>query len=240
LLVVLGITRKLNRTRLALAELNANLEGQVYERTQALVQTNTLLQDEILERRHLEDELKRLANQDELTGLINRRYFIELAQNEIQRSHQLGHPLAVAFIDLDHFKEINDTYGHFSGDQILKVFVKLCHKQIRKIDVFARLGGDEFMLLLPEMTLVQAVEAVEGIRAAVADAPLTLDHRSIQITISSGVAELVGEHDKLEELLERADHALYQAKENGRNCVVQSSEGETPNTRLHFRSFLSN
>jgi diguanylate cyclase (GGDEF)-like protein len=240
LLVVLGITRKLNRTRLALAELNANLEGQVHERTQALVQTNTLLQDEIVERRHLEGELKRLATQDELTGLINRRYFIELAQNEIQRSHQLHHPLAVAFIDLDHFKEINDTYGHFSGDQILRVFVRLCHKQIRKIDVFARLGGDEFMLLLPEMTLAQAVETVERFRAAVTAAPLTLDHRSIRITISSGVAELAGERDTLEQLLERADHALYQAKQNGRNCVVQTSERETPDSRLHFRSFLSN
>ena len=213
-------TRQLNRTRLALTELNLNLEDQVQERTATLSQTNTLLQDEINERVRLEDELRHQATTDTLTGISNRRHFLELAQNEMNRAKRLNHPLAIALLDIDHFKNINDTYGHAAGDQALSVFVTTCQQNLREIDVFARLGGDEFVILLPETDCDQAYTALERIRKALTAAPFDLAGQSVQITVSIGISSLANERESLDAFLGRADEALYQVKEAGRNQIA--------------------
>ena len=217
---LLILTRQLNRTRLALTELNLNLEDQVQERTATLSQTNILLQDEITERVRLEDELRHQATTDALTGISNRRHFLELAQNEINRAKRLNHPLAVALLDIDHFKNINDVYGHAAGDQALSVFVTTCQQNLREIDVFARLGGDEFVILLPETDCDQAYTALERIRKALTAAPFDFAGLPVQITISIGISNVANAHESLDAFLGRADEALYQAKEAGRNQIV--------------------
>jgi len=217
---LLVLTQQLNRTRLALTELNLNLESQVQERTATLSQTNILLQDEINERVRLEDELRHQATTDTLTGISNRRHFLELTQNEMNRAHRLNHPLAIVLLDIDHFKNINDTYGHAAGDQALSVFVKTCQQNLRAIDVFARLGGDEFVILLPETDCDQAYTALERFRKALTAAPFDFADQSIQITSSIGISNLANEPESLEAFLGRADEALYQAKKAGRNQIA--------------------
>ncbi len=219
-IILLIVTRRLNRTRLALADLNLNLENQVQERTATLSQTNILLQDEITERTRLEDELRHQATTDTLTGISNRRHFLELAQNEINRAKRLNHPLAIALLDIDHFKNINDVYGHATGDQALMAFVTTCHLNLREIDVFARLGGDEFVILLPETDCDQAYTALERFRKTLTAAPFDFAGQSVQITSSIGISNLANENESLDTFLGRADEALYQAKEAGRNQIA--------------------
>ncbi len=175
---------------------------------------------EISDRKRLEKELEQRATTDELTGIANRRHFLELARNEIQRTLRLNRPLALALIDIDHFKQINDTYGHAVGDQALLVWTHFCQNNIRQIDVFARLGGDEFVLLFPETTCDHAYDTVNRICLALGSQPFTLSNRLIPMTISAGVAGLISADDTIDTLLERADRALYKAKEAGRNCVA--------------------
>jgi len=178
------------------------------------------LKDEINERVRLEDELRHQATTDTLTGISNRRHFLELAQNEMNRAHRLNHPLAIALLDIDHFKNINDIYGHAAGDQALSVFVRTCQQNLRAIDVFARLGGDEFVILLPETDCDQAYTALERFRKALTAAPFDFAGQSVQITSSIGISHLANEPESLDAFLGRADEALYQAKEAGRNQIA--------------------
>ncbi|HEY5269330.1 MAG TPA: diguanylate cyclase [Anaerolineales bacterium] len=175
---------------------------------------------DITERKRLQEELEKLATTDDLTGISNRRHFLELAHSEIIRAIRLNHPLAIALIDIDYLKQINDTYGHAAGDQVLLTFAKTCQERIREMDVFARLGGDEFALLLPETSCEQVYVAVERLRLALATLPLSLAGKTISITISSGIASLGSKEESLDTFLARADQALYRAKEAGRNRVT--------------------
>ena len=174
---------------------------------------------DITERKHLEDKLHQQATMDELTGIWNRRHFLELADREIKRAIRLNHPLSIALIDLDHFKQVNDTYGHMAGDQVLVAFAKICQKNIREIDLHARIGGDEFAMLLPEANCDQAYEVVERVCRALVPLPMDQDGRLVAITISAGIASSQGEQESLDALMGRADQALYRAKEAGRNRV---------------------
>jgi diguanylate cyclase (GGDEF)-like protein/PAS domain S-box-containing protein len=173
------------------------------------------------ERKKLQEELRQQATTDELTKVSNRRYFIELANSEIKRALRLRRPPSVALIDIDHFKQINDTYGHAVGDQALIRFAKICQMYIREIDVFARFGGDEFILLLPETNQEQAYEVLERIRLALMVQPLDLNGRQVALTISAGIASLSGDQDALDVLISQADQSLYRAKETGRNKVAR-------------------
>jgi diguanylate cyclase (GGDEF)-like protein/PAS domain S-box-containing protein len=177
---------------------------------------------DITERKKYQEELRQQATTDELTRVSNRRHFIELATNEIKRAVRLKRPPAIALIDIDHFKQINDTYGHAAGDQALVGFTQICQRQIRQIDVFARFGGDEFVVLLPETNQEQAYEVIERIRSTLMAQPLELDGKPVPITISSGIASLSSDQESFEMLLNQADQALYHAKELGRNKVVRS------------------
>ena len=175
---------------------------------------------DITERKALEEELHRQATIDVLTGAFNRRYFLELALAEVRRATRLNHPLALAALDIDDLKHINDMYGHLAGDQVLVALANICQKNSRAIDVFARIGGDEFVLLLPETDCAEALIVMERIRLAVAAQPIDLDGRQVTITISAGVASLANSQETQDSLLGRADSALYEAKKAGRNRVI--------------------
>ena len=216
---LLAVTRKLSQAREELAQLNTNLEGQVHDRTAMLKQTNKYLQDEITERKQLEEELQRQATTDGLTGISNRRNFLELMKGEIKRAIRLGHPLAIAMIDIDHFKLLNDTYGHAAGDHALLEFVRVCQKSIRDIDVLARFGGDEFVMLLPDATCDQAADVLERVRRELATHPLELEGQLASMTISVGITNIAADNESVDAILSRSDVALYQAKEQGRNRI---------------------
>jgi diguanylate cyclase (GGDEF)-like protein len=149
---------------------------------------------------------------------------MEMANREIKRAVRLERPPAIALIDIDHFKHINDTYGHAVGDRALIEFTKICQKCIREIDIFARLGGDEFILLLPETNQEQAYIVLERVRLALTTQPIELEGKSFVLTISSGITSLSDNQESIDTLLSQADQALYCAKEAGRNNVVRYDE----------------
>lgn len=160
-----------------------------------------------------------LARTDPLTGLANRRAFDEAARLEVQRALRYGTPLALVLADLDHFKSINDGFGHHSGDEVLRQCARILSATVRHVDVVGRWGGEEFVILMPDTGLEEAVQAAERFRQAIAGTPVPLGERSCQCTASFGVAALQRGMPDLDDLLSRADAALYRAKERGRNRV---------------------
>lgn len=183
-----------------------------------------------LENARLYEETRRLSITDPLTGIGNRRHFIELAQREFQRSHRYQRPLSLIMMDLDHFKVVNDTYGHLVGDKVLQAIAKLCERNLRESDIIGRYGGEEFLILLPETpgnsTETEtndehtAKAVAERLRKMVESTPTQTAQGEIPITISLGIAELTENVDDLDTLIDRADQALYQAKQSGRNQSV--------------------
>lgn len=173
--------------------------------------------------RSLHTQLTRQADLDFLTSIPNRRHFMELAERELKRSRRYGTPTSLALVDLDLFKNINDTHGHQVGDQVLQAFAAVCRQTLRDSDLFGRIGGEEFAILLPSTGIGEAREVVERVRQAVATASLPGGSASPPvITASFGMVEQTRDGDNLESLLRQADTALYRAKENGRNqiCVI--------------------
>ena len=164
-------------------------------------------------------DLTFLATHDFLTGSINRMEFIKIAEKELNRTKRYGGNLSIVMIDLDHFKNINDTYGHGVGDEILKGFVKLINEKIRIPDTLARLGGEEFCIILPETNLISSLKFAEKIRTIVEEKIFIINYNSIKITISLGIAYYSSQMSpiSLKELLALADKALYISKETGRN-----------------------
>jgi len=167
-----------------------------------------------------------LATTDGLTGLLNRRTVLEHLRVEFERSRRLGRPLAVVLADVDHFKSINDTYGHQAGDVVLAQFAQHILSEGRPYDLAGRYGGEEFLIALPESDTAQARAVAERLRLRTADAPAALGaDNGLQVTASFGVAEADPETDTtIETLIRRADEALYQAKEQGRNRVCAASD----------------
>lgn len=176
---------------------------------------------EITELKKTQHELERLSQYDDLTGLYNRRHFMSLAHQEFGRSRRYGNPLTTLMLDVDHFKRINDTYGHPVGDQVLKALGRQILDGLRGIDIAGRLGGEEFAVMLPETSIGQAIMVAERLRSQIVSAPVTLaDGQCVAYTLSIGIAVLTAEHEGLDHLLQQADQALYAAKERGRNRVV--------------------
>ncbi len=173
----------------------------------------------VIENAKLYEKSQLLATSDSLTSINNRRHFYELANIEFNRSKRYGTPLSVIMLDIDHFKYVNDKYGHQVGDQILIKFVKRVNQSLRTSDVFARYGGEEFIILLPETENLQAIQVAERIRSATAETPFDIQKVSPYITISLGVATLDGSCENLDTLIDRSDKALYEAKQIGRNRV---------------------
>jgi len=175
---------------------------------------------DVTERRRFQEKLELLATSDELTGAINRRHFVEQANKETKRAQRYNLPLTFSLIDIDHFKHVNDTYGHQGGDQVLKELAQVFKANLRETDIFARLGGDEFVVLLPQTNHQEARELIERIREIFDTSPLELAGQRFCITISCGIASLTGSNDCAEAVLGRADQALYASKHAGRNKVT--------------------
>ncbi len=174
-----------------------------------------------------ERQLEKLAKSDALTGLNNRRSFEIFGRREVSRACRHGEPLAVLMMDIDHFKPINDTYGHDAGDEVLKSLAQIGVSQLRDIDLLARLGGEEFAILLPNTDLTNAQIVAERMRQTLAETPVpTSDGHSIVFTVSIGIVALSDTLRDLKALLKKADEALYHAKNTGRNrvCSIQDED----------------
>jgi diguanylate cyclase (GGDEF)-like protein len=168
----------------------------------------------------LYSETQSLATTDPLTGQLNRRTFFEMGEREIDRFQRFGHPLSWVMFDIDSFKQINDTYGHAAGDQVLITVVERCCRVIRHVDILGRYGGDEFVILLPETDHPLAGEIADRVRIAIAEAPVLTDAGPIPVTISIGITETTPDMADLGLLLNRADQALYKSKRAGRNTIT--------------------
>lgn len=170
-------------------------------------------------------ELVKLATVDDLTGLYNRRYFRTLLEAELERLARYNLPLSIALLDVDHFKRINDDYGHDTGDHVLKRLGKILREAVRSIDAVARYGGEEFIIAFPNTHLTGAEVLSERLRHAVESTFFYYEHMSIPVTVSVGVTEAYPETANADMLFKLADKALYAAKQDGRNLVVSYKYG---------------
>ncbi|MEL6960016.1 MAG: diguanylate cyclase [Pseudomonadota bacterium] len=171
------------------------------------------------------DVLKIAANTDPLTKLSNRRSFLQTLETEVGRARRSRGPLTVAMLDLDHFKSVNDTYGHDAGDAVLARVSTLLISEFRTIDNVGRLGGEEFAVLFPETDLTGAAIACDRLLASIRRDAIRPDGAEIWVTASIGLAQLTSEHDEGQDLLKRADKLLYQAKADGRDRLVCDPDG---------------
>lgn len=178
--------------------------------------------EDITSKLAIERENERLACVDHLTNLSNRRDFIAKASAELSRAQRYGAPLTVLMIDLDHFKNVNDCFGHHVGDQVLSAFADKLRHCVREVDLAGRLGGEEFAVLLPNTNADEASDVMNRLRAELAAAPIAnTEQHAIYLTISVGLAELAPSIASVEAFLSKADSALYAAKRSGRNrlCI---------------------
>ena len=183
-----------------------------------------VLNSQCIERdlRQAQLSLEELASTDFLTGLYNRRNFLHLAENEIKHATRFRHDLALMAFDLDHFKSVNDTYGHAAGDNVLANTSEIFKTRLRTTDIITRLGGEEFAALLPYTNLENAGVLAEYLRSEIEANEIVVGEEKIKVTASFGVAELSGVDADIATLLERADRLLYEAKRRGRNQVVSA------------------
>jgi diguanylate cyclase (GGDEF)-like protein len=183
----------------------------------------TLLSASIVDRT---ERLRMLSTHDSLTGLYNRAYFDERLYEELLRARRYGRPLSVSIVDIDRFKQVNDQYGHLSGDAALRAFADHLHDSMRRTDIVARYGGEEFGLILPETTGEDARFKLDRMRDQVESRPIQLfkDGRALHLTFSAGVASLPADGERAEDLVTRADARLLAAKASGRNRVLGGTE----------------
>jgi diguanylate cyclase (GGDEF)-like protein len=165
-------------------------------------------------------QLQKLVNTDSLTGVANRRALIAFGEKEFYRAQRYGHSFSVLIIDVDRFKQINDTYGHSVGDRVLKEMSTTISRSLRQVDLFGRFGGEEFLVFLPETKEKQAILVAQRLCQKIATVEIVVDDFIVPITISIGVAVYKVSDRALDVILKRADDALYQAKQQGRNRVA--------------------
>lgn len=175
---------------------------------------------DITERKRNEAALRDLAWRDPLTGEMNRGHFFARAAEELVRARRQRHPLAMLMLDLDCFKEINDNLGHAAGDAVLETVCKRWRRVLRNVDLLGRVGGEEFAIVLPGSDLVDAQVVAERLRTSVADEPIRAGGQEIYSTVSGGIAMVEETDHSVQDVLRRADRALYQAKNQGRNCMI--------------------
>jgi diguanylate cyclase (GGDEF)-like protein len=177
---------------------------------------------DITERKKAEATLEYLARTDALTGVYNRRYLLELAEHEFDIAKRYGQPLSVIMFDIDHFKNINDTFGHILGDRMLQGVAQITRSQLRDVDLFGRYGGEEFVIVLPVTGAQQAGLLAERIRSHVESFRVETDKDPAFVTLSIGIAEMLHEPQdgSVYNMIRRADKAMYAAKQAGRNRTV--------------------
>jgi diguanylate cyclase (GGDEF)-like protein len=168
------------------------------------------------------EELFRLAKIDGLTDIFNKRYFADTLENELERAKRYNRELSLLMIDIDHFKKVNDRFGHRAGDHILKEIARIFVERSRRVDYVCRYGGEEFSIILPEVDVMGAFRFATTLRESVASHSFKFEQEEIPITISIGVSDIMEDIQTTEDLIETADRRLYQAKERGRNCVISA------------------
>ncbi|MGQ9816531.1 MAG: diguanylate cyclase [bacterium] len=166
-------------------------------------------------------KLTRQANFDRLTDLYNRRYFDKIIEEKFLEAHREKYPLSLLFVDIDHFKKVNDTLGHDKGDEVLKGVAHIIRALCRKDDIIARYGGEEFVVLFPNMDISNAWQVAETMRKVIEEKSVQII--GLKVTVSIGVAANFRKMTSTKELIKRADQALYRAKSSGRNCVVMGN-----------------
>lgn len=175
----------------------------------------------IIEINGLEQKMRKLATIDSLTELFNRRYFLELSQKIYALNTRHKEPFTLLMLDIDHFKKVNDTYGHLGGDAVLKALGKLINQFIRKSDLVGRFGGEEFIFLLPKSNLQGGKLVACRLKDEINDLSVQFQEHSIKFTASiGGTIYHPGDNTSLEALIQKADNALYRAKNQGRNCYI--------------------
>jgi len=189
-----------------------DLERQVIERT--------------LELEDAKQKAEQQARTDVLTGLNNRRAFFEYAEVIDAQSRRYNHPYVIAMIDIDHFKAVNDTWGHDTGNCALKAISRIILDVLRETDIVGRIGGEEFVAILPETTISEGAALAERLRATIENTAIETAQAPITVTISIGVAALGGLNGTLDAVVSHADAAMYQAKNDGRNRVHLHAQGE--------------
>ncbi|MCB1189088.1 MAG: diguanylate cyclase [Leptospiraceae bacterium] len=165
-------------------------------------------------------KMEQLATTDSLTGIMNRRFFLQAIDKEIERTQRYGNRFSLIILDIDHFKKVNDTYGHSAGDEVIVSITQIVNKNLRKVDIFARYGGEEFIICLPETDYPNAMNVAERIRQNIEDNFIPYDDKKISCTVSIGVTNFHENGDTYDKIFQRADAALYLAKNQGRNQVV--------------------
>ena len=187
-----------------------------------------LIQEDITERKSHQATLERLATTDHLTGLLNRRAFLDATEREIRRAHRYGQPLALIMLDVDHFKRINDGHGHPAGDEVLRRIAATCRGMLRDGDLMGRLGGEEFAITLVQPPLQVASAVAERLRKAVSELDIEFGGERLAVTISLGIAEVGEGITSLDHLVSKADACLYTAKREGRNRVCVAGAAPPP------------
>ncbi|NUM45808.1 MAG: diguanylate cyclase [Anaerolineales bacterium] len=185
------------------------------------------IKEDITLRKQAEEELKRLATLDPLTEIFNRRHFFKLAEIVFEQAKRYRRQLSLLMIDADHFKQINDQYGHATGDQVLQTLAQYLEHLIRKADLLGRYGGEEFVIILPETSLQSAYQAGERFLKFLQQNPIQTQRKAIPLTLSIGIATYNPDTTpSLDKLVDQADQALYMAKQAGRNCIAVYSPPE--------------
>ncbi len=174
---------------------------------------------DITAQKNHEAALIQLARHDPLTGTANRRYFFERAEQEFMRSRRYQAPLSIALIDVDHFKHINDQFGHATGDEVLKLLSGKIAALLRESDLLARIGGEEFAILMPSTGLAGAALMAERLRVTIAEEASPVAGQMLHLRFSAGVTQLKAQDQSIEDCLRRADEAMYKAKQAGRDRV---------------------
>lgn len=192
---------------------------QLKKRNSELGLLNERLETALIETKKLQSELQRMVTVDELTGALNRREILHKGAEFINRYHSQGRPCAVLIVDIDHFKSINDDFGHATGDEVLRRFTKSCQRVLRPTDYFGRLGGEEFCILLDRTSLEIALKVAERVMAGIRSTRVDDLMGSRIVTASMGLVEVSASHDTIESALNQADLGLYEAKRSGRDKI---------------------
>ncbi len=230
-------TQLLQEANTELRKLNLTYEQLVFEYKHAKESAEKLAR----ELQEANQKLRRLATTDGLTGLFNHRAFQELLEKRIREANRHRRSLSLVILDLDHFKCVNDTYGHPAGDAVLQVVSNKISKIMRVEDILARYGGEEFAVILPETDIEGAIELSERIRSTIASEVINIKGNKLGVTISLGVSAKAANQTQCMKqwLIDTADKALYQAKRNGRNTVQAAKQTQPFNRSNQFNKALA-
>ncbi len=202
----------------------------------ARIETQLRMAEALATIRAQRDMLQSLALLDPLTDVYNRRAFEQRLADELSRAQRFSRPLSLIFFDLDHFKRVNDTWGHTVGDEVLREFARLLQETLRAMDVVARYGGEEFCVIMPETEGNDAFRVGERVRQRLANSRMRVNDHEICLTVSGGVAQATGRENTPQELIEKADQALYRAKQAGRNRIELYTDSSNPEKQPQHHS----